>query len=332
MRIRKFFGALRLVVVPLVAGMALLAAGHARAGVLQLVDTSFLPGGGGPSVASSDEIFVPTSADVNRNVLASVGQAPPGGPGFFATSSAGVFGQIGLDARLFGVAPGSILRTSVLIGSDEFVNVSGLSGTVRSNFIIDGGFLADFFSTNTMITMQLEVGAEVLGSAGPESDRVAMGIATRLAANLGGAGGFFPGFDGGRYTVTYSTNSSGAPSLSTTAEGGLDLGATFDANTRRVEIPFSLQSLDLGVLGPGDRLLIGYRAHIEMQQDGIAEGIFGAFADPFNLSSNSILSSLQFIPNSPGGNLPEPRSLALVLLALGAATVVAGRKRALAAG
>lgn len=295
----------------LVAGLALASSSKpANASVLQLVEAAVLPGGGGAGVSDSDEVFVPTSADVTRNIFAGVG-ARTGGPGFFGASSAGVFGQVGMEARLFAVPPGSSLRTEVLIGSDEFINVSGFSGTVRSNFIIDGGFMRDLFSTNTTITFMLEVGAQNLGPVGPETGRLAFESASRTTASFGGAGGFFPGFEGGRYTASYSADAAGTGSFNAVAEGGLDLGATYDAAAGNIDIPFSLQSLDLGQLTPGDRLLIAYRAEFLITQNGISEGIALGFSDPFNLSDNPLLSSLRFTPTA---SVPLPGTLALMVL------------------
>jgi hypothetical protein len=299
--------------------------GYTHAGVLQLVNTEFFPGNGGPGVTDSDEVFVPTSADVTTNILASVGLKPPtGNTGYFAASSAGIFGQVGLEARLTGVPQGSTIRSEVLIGSDEFVNVSGSNGSVTSSFIVDGGFINDFFSTNTTVTFFLEVGAQNVGAAGSQSNRIAMEADSRAATGFGGFGGFFPGFEGGRYTATYSTDATGVATFNEIIEGGLDLEAMFNPDqlsepfgSKEIEIPFSLQTLNLGVLTPGDRLLIGYVAGFEIVQNGISEGVFGGFSDPFSLSSESILSSLQFTPDDDPdiGAIPTPGTLSLVILA-----------------
>jgi hypothetical protein len=303
----------------LIAGPAVLALActlptAAQANLLQLVTTSFAPGGTGvPAAASdSDEVFVPTSADVTTNILAAV----PGGAqnlGYFAQSSAGSFGQVGLSAGAFGVRPGSEVFSEVLIGSDEFVNTTGVPQHVQANFIVDGGSIADFFSTDTTVTFTLDVGAENVGSDGPEMRRAFAEAAIRDAATFGGAGGFFPGFEGGSYEAIYATDSSGSPSFADTFEGGLDLGAIFDPGSDiKVDIPLSLQSLDLGTVQPGDRLMLGYRAAFLIEQDGVSEGIFADFSDPLQLSNNSILSSLSFTPVDQPSDVPSPAGLPLL--------------------
>jgi hypothetical protein len=295
-----------------------LSLGAAQAGVLQVVNVNFVPGFVGTPVSDTEQVFELASGDIADNIVASIGQTPPGGPGYVATASAGTFGQVGLDTRVFSVSPGSTLSAEVLIGSDEFVNVFGMPVNVSSNFIIDGGFINDPFSTGTTIRFSLQVGAQHLGVAPLETNAFVMEVDSRVTANLGGAGGFFDGFDGGSYVATYTTDAAAAPSFSFEVRGGLDLGAEFDAAGRSVQIPFSLQSLDLGTLLPGERLLLAYRAEISITQ-GIAEGIFAGFSDPFGLGGSSILGSLIFTPLDqppPGGSIPSPGSLWLLAAGL----------------
>ncbi|MCB1886590.1 MAG: hypothetical protein KDH20_03185 [Rhodocyclaceae bacterium] len=288
-------------------------AGGAWAGVIQRATAANEIGG--VQTESTDQVFELASGDISRAVFASVGSSGVGSPGYFGNSSAGVFGQLGLDAGVFTSGGAPAVRTEVLIGSDEFINLGSRSGTVSSRFIIDGGQIRDFFSTNTTVTFTLEVGAEVRGAAPAITNASDMATDAAFAAGFGSAGGFFPGFEGGGYIATFSTDGSGNTSLSTTATGGLDLRAVLDPIRRTVDIPFSLQQLDLGVLRPGERLLVGYRASILIDVDGITEGTFASFSDPFALSSNSILSSLAFTPDGGGGSVPTPGTLSLLLVA-----------------
>lgn len=269
------------------------------------------------TISSTDFVFEATSGDIARNILASVGSSGINSPGYFATSSAGVFGQIGLDAGVTSSIGSPSAYSEVLIGSDEFVNVSGFSGTVSSTFIIDGGEIRDLFSTNTTVNFLIQVGAQVVGNSPPVTDLTTMEVESRQTASFGGAAGFFTGFEGGEYLAEFSTDSNGDGTLSTSFTGGLDLGATYDANSRTVEIPLSLQQLDLGVLGPGDRLLISYFASLDILVGGITEGTFASFSDPFSLSSNSILTSIAFTPNgTSGGSVPTPGILSMMIPAL----------------
>jgi hypothetical protein len=142
-------------------------------------------------------VFVPASGDITNNIGASIGQVPPGGPGYAASSGAGIFGQVGLDMRQSAVPSGSTLLSEVFIASDEFVNLFGGPRSVQSTFIIDGGMFRDLFSASNTITLTLEIGAQNLGPVGAASDRDFFESDARFAADFGGYGGFFDGFEGG---------------------------------------------------------------------------------------------------------------------------------------
>jgi hypothetical protein len=285
------------------------------------VNTNFTPGvlGTPPAASDTDDVFVPTSGDVTTNIFAGIGGTGSGSPGYFGNASAGIFGDVGLSAGIFGVGQGSQLGAEVVIGSDEFVNVSGRPVNVEAAFIVDGGFIQDFFTFDTTVTFTLEVGAQNLGMAGPETSRTVMEGATRQAAAFGGTGGFFPGYEGGRYTATYSVDANRNRSFSDTVEGGLDLGAVFDPaepSGMVVDIPLSLQTLDLGTMLPGDRLLLGYVARFDIVQNGISEGIYAGFSDPLQLSGNGIRNALTFTPADQTVAVPAPTPLPLMAAGL----------------
>jgi hypothetical protein len=287
----------------------------ARANVLQLVTVEFTPGSFlGSAASQSAEVFVPTSADVTTDILAAINAASPV---YNATSAAGRFGQVGLGLQTFTGLHGGTLVSRVLVGSDEFVNVFGSPARVQSSFIIDGGFMRDFFSPNTTAVFRLEVGAEHRGAVGPQTDRALMEFQSAQTLAFGCAGGFFPGFHGGCYTATLTTDAAGVASFTDLFEGGLDLEATFDAAARLVEIPLSFQTLDLGTVSAGERLLLAYRAELTLTQPSFSEGFDAAFSDPFNLSANSLLRSLTFAPLAPPppGTAPAPGTLSLVATA-----------------
>ena len=284
----------------LLFGAMLIAPMPVPGGVVQQVETRFTPLAGA-EVIDSDEIFGTASGDINRDVLAQIGL-----PGRYnVTAAAGRFGQVGLQVGNLSAGTGSTLTARVLVGSDEFVNVSGAPARVRTQFIVDGGRLFDAFSTDTSVTFDLRVGAENLGPAEPFGDIVLPGFA-ESAAELG-----FLLAGGGRYTANLATDAGGNRSFTSSFIGGLDLEATFDG-IREVEIPLSLQTLELGTLQPNDRLLIGYLATITITQNGGAEGISGTFSDPFTLigEPNPILA-LGGVVLTP---VPEP-SVALMLIA-----------------
>ena len=107
--------------------------------------------------------------------------------------------------------------------------------------------------------------------------------------------------------------------------GGLNLGATFD-NMFQVEIPLSLQTLDLGTLQPGERLLLGYRATITIEHNGAAEGMIGQYADPLTLSGEpNPVFRLDGVTITP---VPEPR---MALLCVAGLAIIALRRRLKAA-
>jgi len=267
----------------------------AMAGVIQHVGTSFSCCGAAP-VSDSDEIFKLTSAEIDADILAHIGGTP--GAGYTATAGAGRFGQVGLDVGLFHSFAGQTLGAFVLVASDEFVNPLGGPARVRTQFIIDGGEFFMPFSTNTKITFSLDVGAKNRGSEGPITDAFEL-----LSA---GDNVFEEEHTGGSYRMALFSDVNGAQSLFTSSSAGLDLHAAFDG-PGRVRIPLSLQTVDLGVLAGGERLLVAYQATILIEQDGFSEGETGRFSDPFTLMGDSILSNVTFTP------VPETAALTLSL-------------------
>jgi hypothetical protein len=286
----------------LVLGAMLIAPMPSLSGVVQQVETRFTPSAGA-EVVDRDEIFGTTSGDINRDILAQIGLLGR----YNVTAAAGRFGQVGLQVGNLSAGTGSTLTAKVLVGSDEFVNAFGVPARVRTQFIVDGGRLLDAFSTNTNVTFELQVGADNMGVAEPLPDLILPGFAEGAA----GLGHLLAG--GGRYTATLSTDVGGNRSFTSSFLGGLDLGATFDG-IREVEIPLSLQTLELGTLLPGERLLIGYLATITIGQNGAAEGISGTFSDPFTLTGepNPILA-LGGVVQTP---IPEPHAATLVIAGL----------------
>jgi len=253
--------------------------------------------------------------------LAHIGGTP--GAGYTATAGAGRFGQVGLDVGLFR-SLASETRARVLVASDEFVNLLPRPVRVRTQFIIDGGEFFMPFSTNTKFTFVLTVGAQNRGTEGPITDFSAMFDAGGETAERGGLG-VFPGFTGGSYRMELSTDATGALSLSSSSVAGVDLHAAFDG-PGRVRIPLSLQTLDLGVLAVGERLLIGYSAAIFVEQNGFSEGETGRFSDPFTLMGDSILSNVTFTP------VPEAAALTLSLTGFLGLCVLRGQPHSAATG
>ena len=283
-------------------GAMLLAHMPAQSGVVQQVEARFIPSAGA-EVVDRDEIFGTTSGDIDRDILAQIGLTGR----YNVTAAAGRFGQVGLQVGNLSAGSGSTLVARVLVGSDEFVNVSGAPARVRTQFIVDGGRLFDGFSTSTSVTFDLQVGAQNMGAAEPLAEIILPGFAESAAA-LG-----FLGAGGGRYTATLSTDAGGNRSFTSSFIGGLDLKATFDG-IREAEIPLSLQTLELGTLLPNDRLLIGYLATLTITQNGAAEGISGTFSDPFTLTGEpNPLLALGGVVLTP---IPEPHVATMLIAGL----------------
>jgi hypothetical protein len=279
---------------------------RASAGVIQSVSTSIDGSALAMPESDDEEIFKLDSADITSDIHAQIGQTP--GSGYTGAAGAGRFGQIGLRTGIFRTILGAKVSARVVVASDEFVNPLGVAQRVRTQFIIDGGEFIDPFSTNNRIAFSLEVGGENRGMMEPVTDAIRMKGEGSIAAAFGGTGGSISGFNGGSYFLTWSTDAMGAKNLSISSIGGLDLHAA--VVDRNLEIPLSLQTLELGVLGPGERLLLGYIATIEIEQNGVSEGSTGEYSDPFVLMGDSIRSHVIMEP------VPEPVSRMLSALGL----------------
>src|SRR5690606_27830503 len=144
-----------------------------------------------------------------------------------------------------------------------------------------------------------------------------MEIDSRFAADFG-AGGLFPG---GGYTATLTSDGMGNNSFTSSFTGGLDLRATFDG-VNRVDIPLSLQTLAMGTLQPGERLLLGYLATITIEHNGAVEGLIGEYAAPITLSGEpNPIFRLDGVTITP---VPEP---GMALLCLAGLAVIALHRR-----
>lgn len=285
-----------------------------EAGVLQQVEVLFVPPSG-PAVVDRDSVFVPTSAEVDRDILA---QSSVTGQRTLA-AAAGRFGQVGMQAAALSGTPGSTYQAEILVGSDEYVNVHGVPARARTQFIVDGGRLFHAFSRLTSVKFELEIGGLNQGFEPAADSELVMQIHTRQAIDFGS----FDPSTGGRYSVTLATDVAGdrSFSISRASGGGLDLGASFDGNST-VEIPLSLQTLELGTLQPGERLHVGYRAALTIQLDGAVEGVVGTFSDPFTLDgAPNPIFALGGVTITP---VPEPR---IALMCLAGLALLCLRKR-----
>jgi hypothetical protein len=269
------------------------------------------------SFATTDQqqVFAATSAEISTNVLAQVAGFNGFGP-FSASAAAGAFGNVGLASRMVQeVATGVFSGARVLIASDEFVNVTGAPQSAVARFIVDGGLLA-----GAQASYRLVVGARNLGNAALTTELDDLELLIFLADNL-----FF--FDTGFASQGSLRTQGGVSQYSVfnnpSATETSDLGAAFDPANRRVDIPLSLQSFDLGVLNPGDRLLLFYSLYLETAAIG-GPVATASFSDPLTLAGNVNFPTVVF----RDAHIAAPEASALSLLVVGLACLCLRRRLA----
>jgi hypothetical protein len=78
----------------------------------------------------------------------------------------------------------------------------------------------------------------------------------------------------------------------------------------RVEIPFSFQSFDLGIIPPSAVIELTYILDIFSDDPVAPESVFWQFSDPGNVSGFGDFPAVEFTP------IPEPSSFSLAALGL----------------
>lgn len=262
---------------------------------------------------NEQEIFGVTSADINADILAAINGNTRFGP-YGAVSSAGRFGSVGLSTRLAQEIGGQFVAARVMIASDEFVNVTSIAQQVRASFIIDGGALV-LFGESARADYRLVVGGLNLGATSIEPDR---DVFSDFDIPFDDSSLFFFSGTGGSTFVSQGTLESdffGNLQYTQLVEDPIfgavssDIGATFDPTLHQVDIPLSLQHVDLGILQPGERMLVFYQATFQVQVDFSGGGITN-FSDPLSLSANMNFPTISF--QQVQSAVPEPGSLLLL--------------------
>jgi hypothetical protein len=238
------------------------------------------------------EVFGANSDDITQDLHAQVGTFPA--LRYQATSFASRFGSVGLSTAV--VERGVLVTAQVVIGSDEFVNVTGVPQRAAANFVIDGGSLFIPFGSSVTASYELDLNVYNLGNVPIEDDRNDF---RSLSSGLPDSRFYTEG--------RLERNSAGAVSFDSDGE---DIGAVFDPQLGRVDIPLSLQTLELGATDPGDRLFLSYRLTLITEVAGGTEGVFSRFSDPINLSGTPVLPTITLTP------IPEPSSVLLLIASL----------------
>ncbi len=168
----------------------------------------------------------------------------------------------------------------ILISNDMITNTAGVPQQVTANFIIDGGTFTLNTAPGAMLSYRLTIASATLATTIFASDGLLTG----------------DGLD----TVFLAT--------------GDDIGAVFNPSTGTVEIPFSFQSVDLGILNPGEATDFLYILDIETDVPNSAENLFFQFSDPVSTQDipvpvERVNPTFQFSPVVAG--VPEPTSAML---------------------
>lgn len=170
-----------------------------------------------------------------------------GGPGFNALGSVGEFGNYGVSGSIFTRGE---LSAQVYIEADVTAPPFGAARNAQARFIIDGGklnFLADALST------------------------LELSLILRVDSN--------PVFQSSIQLT--GDNAAGNPGLTLFGD---DIGAARDPSLPwRIEIPFSFQTVDLGVLNPGQTINFEYQLDIIATIVGYAEVVAFEFQDPLSI-------------------------------------------------
>ena len=263
----------------------------------------FLLLAGGAPAAITQQLYLefdPTPADafnndedrggdsITGNTPADIDRAILGsinGPTYSATGSIGVFGNYGVQSFLTGVE--GELFTQVFIEADVEAPSFGVPRPAQASFIIDGGSFD--FTAGPLSTMEFVL------TLSADSRSVFQSV-IEVQGSPGG----------------------GAPTITTR---GVDLGLT-QVSPTAFEIPFSFQTVDLGILNPGQVIDFEYQLDVVTTINDFAEGAFFEFEDPLSVQPPTASLDDPFRPTITF--IPEPSTTLLAALAV---ACLAGRGR-----
>lgn len=224
--------------------VALLFAGTSPAAIRQQVSVSYDPD---PSVFGDDTRDIDMIEGATETDIDRALFTSIAGPGFSAMGSVGEFGNYGVSGM---ISSRGELRAQVDIEADVTAPPFGTPRAAEANFIIDGGevsFLAGSLSTLRLV-LTLSVDSSIVFQSG--------------------------------FELT-GDDAAGNPDFELISS---DIGAERDPLLGwRINIPFSFQSVDLGVLNPGQTIEFGYQLSIIATIVDYAEVVAFEFQDPLTI-------------------------------------------------
>lgn len=232
---------------------------HVQAELVHKVEASHSDNAGTVLDIDTDEVQGPP---ITNSIFAEITS-----PNTYSSSaSVGPFGNLGVQASQF--VAGEV-RTFVRIASDENINNSGVPQSATANFIVDGGEISMLAGQGASLRLLLTIDSTVSVNGNPVSFRT---------------------WQGG-YTVEPRTPF--GPISFTQINRPLD--AFIDPNnSNRIEIPFSFQSFDLGVIPNGGVIDLEYTLDISTELPSAPEGVFWEFSDPLDVDGFGESPTVEF--------------------------------------
>lgn len=261
-------------------GILLLSPGPALALVGQVIDFAIDTDLSNTDLNDEDSAQIDDSGGPISSAITAAINGSSNGIGYTASGSVGPFGNFGLQAELLGGTQNGMQQaTRVYIFNDGLVNPASVAQHATANFIIDGGL---FTLMHSGLGSTLEY-ALTLSLDGNDVFQT-MGILTTIDA-------------------------AGAISF---ASSGADIDA-HRLGTNDVEIPVSVQSVDLGIIPSAQPFMLEYLLEIFVDITEFTETTRYSFSDPLSVDGREEFPTVEFqVQMTP---VPEPS--ALVLFAFG---------------
>lgn len=215
---------------------------------------------------------------------------------FFARGSVGQFGDLGVEAH--SIRPGE-LDSQVYIESDGYQNITGRPQRAMANFIIDGGRFVMYAGAGSLLefTLTIRKDFDVVFQSAFEYESLDNSGSNNELRLFG---------EDARVTQT--------------SPGVLDMD-------------FSFQSVDLGIILPNETFGISYQLDITGTAVNYSEVMLFEFSDPFNVTQFPGDAATDFPGDFPAVTfsdvqaVPSPTTAPLMLGGFGALAVLAHRRQ-----